>query len=109
MPEFGAWSTASFNTRYQAATDGFVVAYSVMGEMEGSHNILLIGYTDSTLSDGYVVTRRIDSRGYGENHRTSADITMPVRKGDYWRVFLNAFSSGDYDFDNGIFWIPLGN
>ena len=87
---FGSWVSKSNNTVYQATTDGFVIAWSRSGadrQVEG-------------LSDGSnsPATTRIKMKNSGGGSGR-ATITMPVKKGDYWKV-LGA--------DDSVFWIPLG-
>jgi hypothetical protein len=70
-------------------TDGFVVA---LGATDGS---FLIGYTNSTAAAPAI-------RVYGTVHAGGSygtiSFTMPVRKGDYWKVVGPASS---------IYWIPF--
>jgi len=90
---FGAWVSKSNNTVYQAATDGFVIAYSGMNWTRD-----IMGYTDSSNPP---TTMRIRSRLNTYHSGTSiASITMPVKKNDYWKLTGDATT---------IYWIPLGN
>jgi hypothetical protein len=85
---FGSWASKSNNTVYQAATDGFVVALNnqYAGEIKG--------YTDG--SNPPTTQRAWSSANNGGD--TGRDITMPVRKGDYWKV-----TGG-----TTIYWLPIG-
>lgn len=93
--QFGSWDTSvAVDTTYQAATDGIVTCVTAtsgsnLEARTGSSNppTLLIGRID----------RSTDSlQDFGS-------ITMPVRKGDYWRVDRTHGSTG------GCHWLPLGN
>ncbi len=93
IPKLGAWQTKSINTVYRAATDGFVVARANTG------------------GDGVYLTLRTDSANPPTTMRAhenasvydSACITMPVRKGDYWKV--ETWSTAI----NRVYWIPFGS
>ena len=94
---FGDWvDMSAVGTAVQgpATTDGFVLAYtpSVGG---GVYDIY--GYTDSNNPPTTNVIRSKSAAVYGEN--PSQSFTMPVKKGDYWKV------TGTID---KIYWIPLG-
>lgn len=85
---FGNWETKSFNIIYQASTDGIVLAYST-----GANGI--VGYTSNN-PDPTTSPRIANAGGTGEH----AGVTMPVKKGDYWKV-----SCGNNCMD--VYWIPL--
>jgi hypothetical protein len=81
--KFGAWATKSNDTTYTAETDGFVLAYIT------SH-----GYIDA-----YTPASTLRMRaGATEGGLDRAGLTMPVRKGDTWKV------TGA----TAIFWLPIG-
>lgn len=86
---FGTWSSKATDTSYLAATDGLVCAYSQTG------TALLYGYTDSSNPP---TTQRLedDPAGISGGGRC---ITMPVKKGDYWKV-TNAAA---------VYWLPIGS
>lgn len=86
---FGAWASRSADTVYQAATEGFVLVTSIMGQDKHVY-----GYTDG--SNPPTTLRIHDVGGGGGSH--IASLTMPVRKNDYWRA------TGHVDF---IYWIPV--
>ncbi len=86
---FGSWASRSNNTVYLAASDGFVLAYD---NYDPTTN--LYGYTDgsnppTTLRQQF----RIEA-----NANAAGGITMPVKKGDYWKI-VGA---------NTVYWLPLG-
>jgi len=91
---FGAWNNSySSGSIYQAATDGFVVAYASTDTQDSD----IVGYTDSSSNPSTV---RIEQ--YGGGGGSVSGFTMPVRKGDYWKV---TYSQGGAP---NINWMPLG-
>lgn len=93
-PGLGSWvDKSSGYGAQQAATDGFVVAYAALG---GSGT--LNGYTDSNANP---ITQRQGSNIDASSGGTFS-ITMPVKKGDYWKVTV----SGQISIS--VYWIPLG-
>jgi len=100
VPALGAWAGKDINTVYQAATDGFVLAYEY-SNANGAF-LSLQGYTDG--SNPPTTARAMV---WGENNpalntTTSMSIMMPVRKGDYWQV-----QCGGWSYQ--VYWIPFGN
>jgi len=91
---FGAWESKNPDTNYQAATDGFVTVYC-----QGVNaRCAVAGYTDSNNPPS---TKRVaHDPGSINDH---AGFTMPVRKGDYWRIDSNC-SSGGWCV---VYWLPL--
>lgn len=86
--KFGTWDNGPpyvKDTSYLAAADGVVEGYG------DANNGIVTGYTDS--SDPPTTKR------WGNTYTTS--ISMPVRKGDYWKVTV---SSGAGTF----YFIPRG-
>lgn len=74
----GNWAQKSGNVSYLALTDGFVVAFTA----EGAYD--LIGYTDASDPP---TTVRAHCKDWGDDASDSQGcITMPVRKGDYWKT-----------------------
>lgn len=102
---FGPWASVNAGQVYQASTDGFVVAGAVINAGAPDTNGMLTGYTDSnsnpTTVRGLASVRKI---GTGTpSHQQS--FTMPVRKGDSWKVVWNLIEgSAGYT----IYWLPLG-
>jgi len=86
---FGTWASKATDTSYLAATDGLVCAYSQTG------TALLYGYTDSSNPP---TTQRLedDPAGIAGGGRC---LTMPVKKGDYWKVTGAAT----------VYWLPVGS
>jgi hypothetical protein len=104
MKVFGAWDSRLEGTVYLAETDGFVVAgLRVVSPLVPTH-IFATGFTDGNTTPvterGYVCIRQ---ETYGDNLMSS--FTMPVRKGDYWRVVATYYYG---NFSSFIYWIPLG-
>jgi len=93
MKIFGAWESKSNNVVYQAPTDGFVVDYG--GYSPSNSGGSATGYTDG--SNPPITIRAFSSVFYS----SVPAITMPVRKGDYWKV-VNSHGGG------AVWWIPLG-
>ena len=102
----GPWETKTQGTDYLATTDGFVVAGVIINAGSPDANAGLKGYTDNlthpTTCRGLACVRKINPGT--QNGQDS--FTMPVRKGNYWRV--------DYDYLEGsvsysIEWIPFGS
>lgn len=90
---FGSWVTKSANTVYRAETDGIVVAYTT----QGGDMITMNGYTDS---NNPPVTLR-QKGAYTSSIGETGCITMPVKKGDYWKVSA--------DHGPVVYWIPIGS
>lgn len=86
----GSWTSKSFATIYQAATDGFVLAYAF------SNGTLINGITDSSATP---TTVRISSYSNNEN----VGICFPVKKNDYYEVTMTGNTSPS------MYFIPLGN
>jgi len=94
MKVLGNWDgSKTFNTIYQAPSDGFVLsdAYCDSGFYLG-------GITDSSNTPS---TERISSYSNGNGR---VNVTLPVRKGDYWEIY-----DGCYYFNGAVNWIPFGN
>ncbi len=96
---FGSWESKSVNTVYQATTDGFVsvMAYGA----GGNYDAWIGGYTDSSNPPGTLRTAslaRDTTMRYG--------ITMPVKKGDYWRIVINVGDGSTAGYS--IYWLPIG-
>jgi len=89
VSSFGAWTTKSNNTVYQAATDGFVIGI-------GNNNSPPTGYTDSNSNP---TTMRAKCYTPGADNWTTS-IIFPVRSGDYWKVI---------NCSQAVYWIPLGS
>lgn len=104
---FGSWASKTVGTTYQAATDGFVVAYvSVSDNNQGS----ITGYTDSSATPttvrGGASAAMCDGCAGGGGAGTRAPINgfcMPVKSGDYYKVASSTYGgSPTYT----MFWIP---
>ena len=89
--QLGTWAEKSNNTVYQATTDGFVTAWAT----PGAYGSWVYGYTDA---NNPPTTKRAQCAGGSESAGTALGITMPVKKGDYWKV------TGA----NIVCWIPFG-
>ncbi len=97
--QLGAWvdKSASYGAQ-QAATDGIVIA--IINTNTGSSGVYGYGYTDVNANPTTV-------RGKLSGNATinsSGTITMPVKKGDYWKI-----TNGDIGGTVvSVYWIPLG-
>jgi hypothetical protein len=103
LAQAGAWEAKSFNTNQLAPLDGFVVATAYWSG-GGKHTLEMKGYTDASANpttlrqiSGYRVAQIFNGITVGSY---TANFTMPVRKGDYWRVDI----SGDYT-KRVLYWI----
>jgi len=89
LKRFGAWLARANDTVYQAYTDGFVCTIS-----DSTGNA--IGITDSFNPP---TTERCRNKGYGSAE--CEGITMPVKRGNYWKV------ENITGTPSSVFWIPL--
>jgi hypothetical protein len=90
----GTWdATNADNTSYLAATDGFVVAEVTTAGASAN----VIGYTDT--ANPPITERAKASVNLGTAGIATNSITMPVKKGHYWKT-VGATK---------INWIPLGS
>lgn len=103
IKKLGAWVDMSANYgAQQAATDGFVQVHMTWNGSDSSTEYAL-GYTDvnsnPTTLRGSASTCRI---GSSEGHNPYNSFTMPIKKGEYWKVTLTGsptlFS---------VYWIPF--
>ena len=88
MFNFGLWVAKSNDTVYYAESPGFVCAYGA----EPDNNIY--GYTDSSNPPA---TCRLKDGTHTATYSHFGDITMPVRKGNYWKV-----TGADF-----VYWISI--
>lgn len=97
VKKLGAWTDVSVATAaaiVQAATDGFVVVYYA-----GTDLTEIKGYTDSA-STPTTLRCNVTTASIGDPRLVT--FTMPVRKGDYWKVTVSAGTPV-------IRWIPFGS
>jgi hypothetical protein len=87
---FGAWTTKTANTVHQATTDGFIVAWS-------SSSYWIVKTDSNNPPTTVVMETEGATAGAGR-----PNATVPVRKGDYWKVEV---ASGSVPI---IRWLPLG-
>jgi len=85
---FGAWASANINQVYQANTDGFAIVYN----KSGTGNAYI--YTDS--SNPPTTPRAFSNAGGGYG------LTVPVRKGDYWKATTS-------EGTQYVYWLPMGS
>lgn len=90
---YGAWTSKSASVTYQALTDGIVVGY-ITGDTAGTSTIY--GYTDSASAP---TTVRVKAN-YLASALEASSFTMPVKKGDYYKVTCS--TNGTFV----MFWLP---
>ena len=83
---FSAWESKSNDTVYEATTDGFVTAWRTPAG------------TIEAYSDGNNPPTTL--RNYSSSGNGNANVSFPVKKGDYWKVT---------GATHGVFWMPLGS
>jgi hypothetical protein len=88
---FGAWESKAVNTVYQAAMDGFVVAWAMIFS-----DVYLFGYTDGL---AVPLTSIAIANDNGGDHAYGT-IMFPVKRNDYWKVTVASGSPT-------IRWIPF--
>lgn len=99
---FGDWETKSFDTKYQAPTDGIIQAWS---HSSGSgHDTRLLG---ATSPDDITYTYRGASTAIGSDiiADTYDGFSMPVKKGEYW--YVEKLTVGG-PFIGYLYWRPIG-
>jgi len=104
---FGSRVSMSFNTVYQAETDGFVIATcftpSVISGKSSASNPPTSLVAQATAE--HVITSAWLGMGgtlYTTDTNTVGSFTMPVKAGDFWKVEKSGAGSGI------LFWMPLG-
>ena len=99
--DFGTWdSSKNFDTVYQATSAGFVT-FTASSPANDSHTYLT-GQTSSS-SDPTTIRCIARARAIGSiQYSPGASCTMPVRKGDYWRVSVSGTGG-----TKSLFWSPL--
>jgi hypothetical protein len=90
----GSWvdKSSSYGAQ-QAATDGFVVV-----NVNGTNSTDVRAFTDSNV-DPSTLRGRLDLG----NETTWLCLTMPVKKGDYWKITVSS------QISITVYWIPLGS
>ena len=108
---FGVWNdrnkdggadTVTYNVIYQATTDGFVIA-----SVEGDSQILAYTHANqaSVTNNNAAALRAIEHHGQN-NWYNWGSITMPVKKGDYWKI-RRIYTGGTGTVT--VQWMPIGN
>jgi len=108
---FGSWTTKDSlgntlltGTFYQVTTDGFVCVFNYCD----SNKAYIVAYTASRMY-GPEAERLADivlTQGLPLGSSRYAAVTLPVRKGDYWRI---AFAEGITPTLSAIRWLPIGS
>ena len=92
----GAWTSKNTGTNYQAATDGFVIAYTNQTAVDPSS---IIGYSDSAATPTTKRAEFYNAASYGSASNT---VMFPVRKTDYYRVDVVSWTAT-------MFFLPIGS
>ena len=101
---FGAWTAKAFNTNYQAATAGLVVAY-IDASASDADETNLVAKTDGSSPPTTVRAGASAARQDGDNiYLPYASLMMPVRKGDYWRIDKTDTGGAG---TSGVWWVAL--
>ena len=87
-PTFGDWASKSAETVYQAATDGFVVAYG-----NANNNGFLEVYSDSS-NPPTTLRGKFGETVHDSGPNYSWTLVIPVRANDYYKVT----GSGTYSY-----------
>lgn len=93
----GDWESKSFNTTYQATTDGFAVGYMEIPSGGGGASGGILAYTDASSSPSTLRTK-----GYITQNSEAVSVTIPVKRGHYW----NFSKSGGSGNNTALYWIP---
>lgn len=95
----GSWASKTFETAYQASTDGFVCGWCK------GNNSNFDGYMQAfTDSSNPPTTERMSNQARDTGQPFG--IMIPVKKGDYWKVTITVADQAIGT--SGLFWIPLG-
>lgn len=97
----GAWvdKSGSYGAQ-QAATDGFVVGWF---EANANGPAYYAAYTDSN-ADPTTIRQKGGVESSGDTGSDINAFTIPVKKGDYWKIVLTGGSA-----TATVYWIPLGS
>ncbi len=93
--KFGGWAAKSFNTVYQAASDGLVVGFT----QRSSGTVQMALKTDSSNPP---TVQRQGTETVIDN--TCLSVSCPVKKNDFWIV-----DQAGTVLASGLFFIPLEN
>ena len=99
---FGSWASRLVDVVYTASTDGMVCA-----TVKATDKACIQGYTDGNNPPTTLVTLGNDTYKYSSpNYPLYGGLTMPIRKGDYWKV-TTTDSKGTPVAT--IKWLPMGS
>lgn len=94
-----SWKTQSIGSTYQAASDGFVIAYSITTSGLGSS---LTGYSDTANPP-----TTIRGGNYPAALNGVGSFMMPVKYGEFYLV-TTTIVSGTGSATEAMYWVPLG-
>ena len=89
--ELGSWTTKTKGSTYQATADGFAICWGGTEHFKG-----WTGSVKSDVDNQLESVHRVDDKAYG----STGGLMMPVKKGDYWRIYIQSSSYA-------LYWIPL--
>lgn len=98
--QLGDWSSKSYNTNYQASTDGFLCARASCNDPSYSN---LYGYTDSSAAPTTLRVASSCNRSESVGHSARvAGFCMPVKTGDYYKATNTTSGS----VSKSLYWLP---
>jgi len=97
--------SSTYNSDHIAPSDGFVVVYVTASS--GSNNLTMIGWTKDGPIDSYTPICGANANGDPTECSYYGGFSMPVRKGQYWKV-TKEFSYGEY-YGFKVRYFPIGH
>jgi len=81
---FGDWEAKNLDEVYQASEDGFVVVNLICKDFSATHRAFVYSGVES--SSGILRGSATCSAFKDLEYETDNSVTIPVKKGDYWKV-----------------------
>ena len=97
---FSAWETKTFGQTYEALTDGIVCCH-----ITATNTAYVRGLTDENETPTTVRVRAWNTYGYSSPNTLKSGLTMPVKKGDHWKVENDG---GSTPSSSAVYWLPIG-
>jgi hypothetical protein len=104
--DMGDWSSKTVGSTYQAATDGFVV-FSASASNDGGDSVSYTCYSDSSSTPTTV--RQVTAAGFYDGDYNYGSLTVPVKKGDYYKVSNSILIGDGGGITTYLFFVPLNN
>lgn len=109
---FGAAVSRSFETVYEATTDGIVVASGLITSGNGFWSVRIQGYSDTVNPPVRLMARDATTKtlNFGTADPVNVDmasISFPVRKGEFWRIQRTCISTCPTVTET-LWWHPFG-